>query len=247
MNSFDSTSFKKFDLHIHTPSSSCYSDITVKPEQIVKAAVAAGLDAVGITDHNTARGIDEIRRVSDKTKLAVFPGIELTTKSGHFLAIFEIETSVIKIDKLLDTIGIEPEFRGDGAIQIPGETLDIFKTVVDEGGLVIAAHIERWPSGFLETKESRSSKMALHANPLLSALEITVAQNKEQWNNGLMRGYPKKYACIQGSDAHAPNEVGRRPFLVRTEQIGLASLKSAFAYWDNVIVFPDQAMGTLSR
>jgi hypothetical protein len=125
--------------------------------------------------------------------------------------------------------------------------VDIFKNIVDEGGLVIAAHIERWPSGFLETKESRSSKMALHANPLLSALEITVAQNKEQWNKGSMRGYPKKYACIQGSDAHAPNEVGRRPFLVRTEQIGLTVLKSAFAYWDNVIVFPDQVSMTQSR
>jgi histidinol phosphatase-like PHP family hydrolase len=247
MNSFDSTSFKKFDLHIHTPSSLCYSDVTVRPEQIVEDAIATGLDAIGITDHNTARGIDEIRRVSDKTKLAVFPGIELTTKGGHFLAIFEIDTPVIKIDKLLDTIGIEPEFRGDGAIQIPGETVDIFKTIVDKGGLVIAAHIERWPSGFLETKESRSSKMALHAHPLLSALEITVPESKEQWNNGLIRGYPKKYACIQGSDAHAPSEVGRRPFLVRTEQIGLAVLKSAFAYWDNVIVFPDQVSRTQSR
>jgi hypothetical protein len=212
----------------------------VKPVQIVEAAIAAGLDAIGITDHNTMSGIDKIREASGKTKIVVFPGVELTTKSGHFLAIFEIDTPVIKLEKILDTIGIEPQFRGDGAVQAPGETEDIFKNIVEEGGLVIAAHIERWPSGFLETKESRLAKMALHANPLLSALEITVAQNKEQWNNGLMRGYPKKYACIQGSDAHAPGEIGRRPFLVRTGQIGLEVLKSAFAYWDNVIVFPDQ-------
>ena len=247
MNSFDSSSFKKLDLHIHTPSSLCYSDVTVKPQQVVEAAVATGLNAIGITDHNSVQAIDKIREASGKTKLLVFPGIELTTKSGHFLAIFEIETPVIKIDRLLDTIGIEPEFRGDGAVQIPDETEDIFQAIVGEGGLVIAAHIERWPSGFLETKESRSSKMALHANPLLSALEITVAQNKEQWNNGLMRGYPKKYACIQGSDAHAPGEVGRRPFLIRTERIGLEVLKSAFTYWDNVIVFPDQLSRTLNR
>lgn len=214
--------------------------MTVKPEQIVEAANAAGLDAIGITDHNTAAGIEGIRKAAEKANLAVFPGIELTTRSGHFLALFEIGTPISTTDKLLDAMGIALQLRGDGTIQLNGEPEDIFKSVAAEGGLVIAAHIERWPSGFLETKESRSTKMAVHASPYLSALEITVAQNKEQWNRGLMRGYPKKYACIQGSDAHAPNEVGRRPFFIRTDQISLGVLKFAFSNWDNVIAFPDQ-------
>jgi PHP family Zn ribbon phosphoesterase len=240
MNNASIQSFKKFDLHIHTPSSSCYSDMTVTSEQIVDAAVAANLDAIGITDHNTVSGIDSIRKAAEKEKLAIFPGMELTTRSGHFLALFELDTPVGKMDMLLDEMGIAVPLRGDGTVHLNGEPEDIFKSVVAEGGLIIAAHIERWPSGFLETKEPRSVKMAVHASPYLSALEITVAQNKEQWNKGLMRGYPKKYACIQGSDAHAPNEVGRRPFLIKTDQISLEALKSALTSWDNVIAFPGQ-------
>jgi PHP family Zn ribbon phosphoesterase len=247
MNNSSIQSFKKFDLHIHTPSSSCYSDMTVEPEQIVEAAVAANLDAIGITDHNTVSGIEGIRTAAQKVNLAIFPGIELTTRGGHFLAIFEIGTPVGKMDRLLDAMGIAFPLRGDGTIQLNGEPEDIFKSVVVEGGIVIAAHIERWPSGFLETKEPRPAKMAIHASPYLSALEITVAQNKEQWNNGLIRGYPKKYACIQGSDAHAPNEIGRRPFFVKTDQMNLEALKLAFNSWDNVIAFPDQMQREANR
>ncbi|HEX9896930.1 MAG TPA: PHP domain-containing protein [Dehalococcoidales bacterium] len=239
MSTLDYSHFKKLDLHIHTPHSLCYSDMTVKPDQIVEAAVATGLNAIGITDHNTVEGIDEIRKAASEEKLVVFPGIELTTRSGHFLAIFNVGTYVIELDRLLDELGIAAARRGDGVEQISGEAEAVFKMVVEYGGVVIAAHIERWPSGFLETKESRSAKMVIHASPFLSALEISVAQNCEQWNKGQMRGYPKKYACIQGSDAHAPDEVGRRPFLVRMEKVGLGALKSAFANWDNSIAFPD--------
>lgn len=240
MSTFEDLPYKKLDLHIHTPRSLCYSDMTVKPEQIVEAAIASGLDAIGITDHNTVEGIEDVCRVAVKEGLAVFPGIEFTTRSGHFLAIFDIDASITKLRELLDELGVARSHWGDGVEQVSGEAEDVFKMVVEWGGVVIAAHIERWPSGFLETKEPRSAKMAIHASPFLSALEITVAQNCEQWNNGWMRGYPKKYACIQGSDAHAPDEVGRRPFLVRMEKIGLKALKSAFTSWDNAITFPDQ-------
>ena len=240
MSTFDYSQFKKLDLHIHTPHSSCYSDMSVKPEQIVEAAVASGLDAIGITDHNSVAGVEDIRRIAERKNLIVFPGIELTTKGGHFLAIFEVDTAITKLEKLLDELGIARENRGDGTQQINVETEEIFKKVTYLGSVLIAAHIERWPSGFLETKESRTVKMSIHASPYLSALEITVAQNQEQWNNGEMRGYPKKYACIQGSDAHAPDEIGRRPILFRVNKISLDALKQTFTDWDNIIFFPDQ-------
>jgi len=237
---YDSSEYKKLDLHIHTPHSVCYSDMSVTPEQIVEAAKVFGLDAIGITDHNGVDNVDIMRNAAAKEGLTVFPGIELTTKSGHFLAVFDIDATVRQIDKLLDDIGVLGGQRGDAQVNIPLETEDIFKTVINNGGLVVAAHIERWPSGFLETNLTRAAKMEIHASRYLSALEITIARNREQWENGLMRGYPKKYACIQGSDAHSPLEVGRRSFLVRMDRIGLAGLRDAFVNWDNKIVFPDE-------
>lgn len=144
------------------------------------------------------------------------------------------------MDGLLEDLGIRTALRGDAQYNTEPETRDVFRMVVERGGLVIAAHIERWPSGFLETKESRSAKMAIHADTNVSALEITVAQDREKWENGLVRGYPRKMACIQGSDAHSPGEVGRRPFFIAMDAPGLAPLRSAFVNWENAIAFPDE-------
>jgi len=233
-------SYRKLDLHIHTPHSLCYGDMAVRPQQIVEAALVFGLDAIAITDHNGVEGIDGVRKAAAGEALVVFPGVELTTRSGHFLALFNIDAPVARLRDFLDSAGISREHWGDAAEMVAVETEDVFRTVTEYGGLVIAAHIERWPSGFLETKEPRSTKMAIHASLYLSALEITVAQNRRLWENGQMRGYPRKHACIQGSDAHSPTEVGRRPFLARMDEISLAGLKSAFASPDTAIAFPDE-------
>jgi PHP family Zn ribbon phosphoesterase len=166
--------------------------------------------------------------------------MELTTKSGHFLAIFDVDTPVARLQGLLDEMGVKPALRGDGAEPVPGETLDVLQMVHDYDGLVIAAHIERWPSGFLESKESRAVKAAIHASSCLHALEITVAQNRASWENGLVRGYDKKYACVQGSDAHTPAEIGRRPVYLHLPVINLVSLQTVFQNWQGNIAFSEK-------
>lgn len=44
----------KTDLHIHT---NC-SDGSLSPEQIVERACGAGLDAIAVTDHDNANGVE---------------------------------------------------------------------------------------------------------------------------------------------------------------------------------------------
>ena len=240
LNTNNNSAFQKVDLHIHTPLSFCYSDKSVTAAQIVAAALAAGVNAIAITDHNTFEGVEMIREEAKAKGLVVFPGIELSTRSGHFLALFELDSSLTELREILNSIGIKREVWGDGAMQVEGTVEEIFRKVTERGGLVIAAHIERWPSGFLETKEPKKVKEALHGNPDIAALEITIPQDKSLWNNGQMRGFHKKHACIQGSDAHSPTEIGRRPVFIQMECISLAALKTAFQHYDNSIKFPGE-------
>ena len=121
-----------------------------------------------------------------------------------------------------------------------GEAEEVFRKVTEQGGLLIAAHIERWPSGFLETKESKKVKIAIHNSPCISALEITVSKDKALWNNGQARGFHRKHACIQGSDAHSPIEIGRRPVFIRMSTISLSALRMAFLDYENSILFPEE-------
>ncbi|MBI3040194.1 MAG: hypothetical protein HYY80_00795, partial [Chloroflexi bacterium] len=60
------------------------------------------------------------------------------------------------------------------------------------------------------------------------------------WNSGQVRDYPKKYACIQASDAHALGHIGRRPVYIQMEKVGLPGLRSAFLNYEAKIIFPDE-------
>ena len=238
MTEVKDVAFRKVDLHIHTPESVCYSDPSVTPGQIVDAALAAGLEVIAVTDHNTVEAVDGVRQIGTGKGLFVFPGIELTTKGGHIFAIFELDTPVDRLRDFLDSVGIAREGWGDAATMANGETEEVFRRIEEWGGLAIAAHIERWPSGFLKTNEPRRVKMKIHSSNYLSALEITVPRDRSAWNAGRVRNYPGKYACIQGSDAHDLEEIGRRPVYIQMERVGLEALRSAFLDYEVKILFP---------
>lgn len=232
--------FRKSDLHIHTPESTCYNDMSVTPGEIVDAAVAAGLEVIAITDHNSVAAVDDIRQAAVEKGLLVFPGVELTSGSGHFLAIFQLDTPVYEIEDFLDYVKVDRSSRGDGHAMVGDGIEDILRKIHERGGIAIAAHIDRWPSGFLETKEPRQMKRKIHESEYLSALEITIPQNKAAWNNGQMRGFQKKRACIQSSDAHSPAEIARRPVYIRMGEAGLKALREAFIDYENRIIFPEE-------
>ena len=239
MSEVKDVAFKKVDLHIHTPRSACYSDPSVTTEQIVNSALTAELSVIAITDHNTVEAVDGIRQVAEKKGLFAFPGIELSTRGGHIISIFDLDTPVERLRDFLDNIGITRQGWGDAAIMADDGIEEVLQKIIEWGGIAIAAHIERWPSGFLQTNQPRQVKMRIHSSNYLSALEITVPQNKGMWHAGQVRGYPKKYACIQGSDAHALDEIGRRPVHIRMETVNLESLYSAFNDYETKIIFSD--------
>ena len=74
------------DLHAH----SRVSDGTESPAELVEAAIAAGLDIVALTDHDSTAGWDEARRAVVGSSLTVLPGMEFSTRqewrSVHVLA-----------------------------------------------------------------------------------------------------------------------------------------------------------------
>lgn len=240
MNRDEDPVFRKVDLHVHTPKSMCYGDKSVTPEQIIDTALANDLEVIAITDHNTVAAIDDTRQAGRKRNLFVLPGVELSTKGGHVIALFELDTPAEELEGFLDYVGVAREGRGDAITMAHGNIEEVCEKIAERGGVAIAAHIERWPSGFLETNESRRVKMSIHSSQYLSALELTVPQNRGLWNAGKVRGYPKKYACIQGSDAHALVEIGRRPVYIQMETVGLAALRSAFLNYEARIVFPNE-------
>lgn len=68
----------RVDLHVHTLA----SDGAYSPSEVVREAVAKGLVAIAITDHDTTAGVDEALEAAKGTDLEVVPGIELSAELG---------------------------------------------------------------------------------------------------------------------------------------------------------------------
>lgn len=64
----------RVDLHAHTTA----SDGMAGPEQFVAAAVAAGLSAVAVTDHDTVAAVAEVRRLAAGRAIRIVAGVELS-------------------------------------------------------------------------------------------------------------------------------------------------------------------------
>jgi 3',5'-nucleoside bisphosphate phosphatase len=76
------------DLHLH----STISDGSESPADIVELAVAAGLSAIALTDHDILDGIPEARAAAEMRDLVFIPGTELSVDWGgaamHMLMYF---------------------------------------------------------------------------------------------------------------------------------------------------------------
>ena len=83
--------FFKTDLHFHTPASQCYKNKDVTVKNIIDEAINQNLEVIAITDHNDISGIEEAREYSKGRSIYVFPGIEITAKGGHILALFDLD------------------------------------------------------------------------------------------------------------------------------------------------------------
>src|SRR5262245_47298048 len=64
------------DLHNHTTA----SDGEYAPTALVQAAAALGLQAVGVTDHDTLAGLDEALAAGQGMGIGVVPGVEVSLR-----------------------------------------------------------------------------------------------------------------------------------------------------------------------
>jgi len=70
----------RIDLHTHSTA----SDGTLLPGEVVRAAAAAGLDVVALTDHDTSSGWSEAVLAAEEVGLELVRGMEISTRHrGH--------------------------------------------------------------------------------------------------------------------------------------------------------------------
>lgn len=172
---YKGTRWYKCDLHLHSPSSSCFDDKHVSPEEFVQKAIDAKLDCIAITDHNTGASVDAIKDAAKDTELVVFPGVEVTCSNAkiHLLLIFDTDKTTQNIEDLLITLGLERTKFGKKDAHIHHEVHEVAKQAHDAGALVIPAHIDEF-NGL--SSVAHESKKKLFAHDFITCVQIVHKQ-----------------------------------------------------------------------
>ncbi|MCQ2512057.1 MAG: PHP domain-containing protein [Lachnospiraceae bacterium] len=80
------------DLHVHTTASGG----TCSPMEVVDEAMALGLRAIAITDHDSIHGLESAMEYAADKDIRIIPGVELTTMSDIYHSVYDRwETSTL--------------------------------------------------------------------------------------------------------------------------------------------------------
>ena len=229
----DPARFWAIDFHVHTPGSQDAAEENFgTPREIVDAAIACGLDAIAITDHNTTEWCEQVAEAAQGTQLVVLPGVEISTSEGHLLAVWEEGTSSDAIDELLVQLGIGRKDRGRLDIATRYGFADAAKAVIDCDGVPIAAHIDK-PRGLLKLEVKAHQKRILLDTNLL-AVEVVHNDTVDQVRRKL--GDERVLAVVRGSDtwdaaisAHSLSGIGARRTWVKASRPDLVGVRHALA------------------
>lgn len=194
--------FKKFDLHIHTPASECFSEKEITPEQIVEKAIQMGLSAIAVTDHNTGEWVDKIKKAAEGKNLTVFPGVEITVGDAHnhIIALLDIDKTTRNVEDLLTTLGILHEKFGKKDAFSEKSVTEVIQTITSKkfSGIAVLAHIDSTSGVFTEMRGIPRKEVIQH--PKLLAAEALDFQKVSNLLNGNDPTYQTKLAVYQASD-----------------------------------------------
>lgn len=182
----------KFDFHTHTPASrdtdawqqAVGTPDEVTPEKWLLQYMAAGIDCVAVTDHNSGAWIDRLKDAYAQMQtqadrgnaptgfrpLTIFPGVEISANGGiHVLAIFDPSFTTSDIDSLLGAVEYEGT-KGDSDGETRKSVAEVIAKIIERGGIAIPAHADS-PKGLLRV-DPGTRKCALSAHTVRQALEV---------------------------------------------------------------------------
>lgn len=170
----------KFDLHMHTRRYS--HDAISDPFDLVRAARAAGLDGIVITEHDTLwpeRELESLRAA--EPGLVILAGVEITGLGGDVLC-----------------YGVSDLARLPRGTPWP----ELCREVLRQGGIPVAAHPNRWGQPF--------EKIVREQHPALGGIEVMSKNMDDELRAGaaqLLGRFPG-FAQLGNSDSHEPETVG---------------------------------------
>lgn len=223
-------------------------------DEYIKAAADAGLEVLGLADHNSVEWVDEMVRAGRQRGIVVFPGFELTTASGsdgaHLVVLGPPEAGATRMSAALHASG----FSSDHPMFDPARPSEpapsemTMPQVLDKlpaDMLAFAPHAFT-DNGIASAKTVKGSLRwkALH-HPRLAAIDVgdaSTLQNEESWRGKFLRRELADFPCLPGlpfvstSDSYSLGSLGSRFTWIRMEEPTVEGLRQAFLDHETRIV-----------
>lgn len=223
-----------YDLHIHSCLSPCgHRDMT--PNNIINMSLIKGLDLISVTDHNTAKNLPAVFEAAKDKELLIVPGIEVNTKEEvHILCYFPTLEAVMRFDHYIEPY--LPQIKNNRALfgeqlilnkkdEVVGEydfllinalllsMEEIHKMVVEMGGIMVPAHIDRNSYSIISNLGFIPSNLAIRT------IELSMRLNEKEKN--IWKQNYKGFNIIQSSDAHSLEQILERSSYLKLEKLDI--------------------------
>lgn len=231
----------KADLHIHTCLSPC-AELEMSPLAVVNAASEKGIDIIAVTDHNSAENVLAAQRAAMDMDLTVLAGMEIaSSEEAHIIAIFNKVETVIALQDIVyanmlpvendekmygeqivanendEVIGFNKRLLIGGTM-LPAQ--DIVNTIHSLGGLAVASHIDKDAFSIISQLGFITEDMGFDALEMSPNMDRNTAEITFQMYNS--------YAWISSSDAHYPEDIGKRTVSFFMEEPTIEEMSLAF-------------------
>lgn len=202
-------------------------------QQLLNAALDVGIDVIGLADHGSINGIDQIRTLFSSHGIVVFPGFEIASSEKiHFVCLFDESTTADSILMCLGALGVD-EKNPAAPVQYSAE--QIINCVNDKGGFIFAAHSTN-DDGVLKRRLNHVWK---HKGLLAAQIPGSVNDLKGVENDFYRKVFLNKdanyrreqaMAAINAADVAKPDDIKRdnASCLIRMTKPCFSSFKQGF-------------------
>jgi PHP family Zn ribbon phosphoesterase len=235
----------KADLHMHTCLSPC-AELEMSPLSVVDLAVRKGIDIIAVTDHNSAENVMAVRKAAEHTSLTVLAGMEISSsEEAHILALFDDAESIITLQDII----YENLLPGENDEKMYGEQIvanekdeilafnkrlligstilsaqEIVDTIHSLGGLSVASHVDKEAFSIISQLGFITEDMGFDALEMSPNITRENAEKSFQMYNA--------FTWISSSDAHYPQDIGRRTTSFFMNEPTIREMAMAFKHID---------------
>ncbi len=223
------------DLHLHTPHvpADYRGPADTGPRDLVEAAAASGLGMIAVTDHFSVGYVENVMQAARRhaemsgTEVVVLPGVELRVEWGsdeaHLVALLPPESYQECFANLARKFGLDEHALDTvelPSLKIRAHPCAVAKCVTALGGISHLAHADRYFGTYRLLDSPLFDELASH--PDIGAVDVVDATQAAD----IKRRAPG-VSVISSSDAHSPDEIGRRRATLWLEEPSFGALARA--------------------